>query len=360
VKGSSVHGISRLFSWWFPRFDSERYEVKLLGLRPPDNAMQHLLDLGIQVESLSKGKYDLSTFNALLDYVKKEEPDIIHLHGYGSANFGRMIIPFVKVKTLVHEHVTDPNFPAYQGLIDGWLSRWTDWGIAVSNSVKDFTVKKRRLPADRVEVIFNGAPLDRFNPPSKETIIREKQKLGLRPETTVVGAVGRLDEQKGFKYLIEGAAQLAGDGFDGRFVIVGDGPLMAELKGSAQQLGVENYFIFTGFCSDIRPVQAAFDIQVFPSLWEGTPLTLFEAMAMEKAIVSTNVDGLGEVLRHEENALVVAPHDPDGLAEGIARLWADIQLRERLAVTAKRDSKHYDIQSTVNQIQKVYEGLVAH
>ncbi len=102
-----------------------------------------------------------------------------------------------------------------------------------------------------------------------------------------------------------------------------------------------------------------FHVQVFPSLWEGTPLTVFEAIAMRRPIVSTNVDGLGEVLEHELNAWVVGPRDVDGLAAGINRLIEDSDLRRQLAANACEASKSYDIGVTVARIEQVYEEVLA-
>jgi glycosyltransferase involved in cell wall biosynthesis len=357
VKGSSVHGVSRLFSWWFPRFDSQRFDVQLLGLRRPDQAMEYLIEQGLHVNALSKGKYDFTTAGALMDVVKTEKPDILHLHGYGAANFGRMIVRNGNVKILLHEHVVDPAFPKYQVPFDWWLSKRTDWAIAVSESVKDFLVHKRHIPANRVEVVFNGAPIDSFLPAGSDVVQEIKERYGVPADFAVVGAIGRLDKQKGFKYLVDAAAILINKGIRAKFIIAGDGPLLEDLKERSRQNQIESDVIFPGFCSDVRPIQSTFDIQVFPSLWEGTPLTLFEAMAMSRAIVSTSVDGLGEVVRNGENGLVVPVRDPESLAGALEKLINERELRERLARQAYLDSRQFDIRKTVDRLQAIYERL---
>jgi glycosyltransferase involved in cell wall biosynthesis len=101
------------------------------------------------------------------------------------------------------------------------------------------------------------------------------------------------------------------------------------------------------------------DVQAFPSLWEGTPLTVFEAMAMGRAIVSTDVDGLGEVLVDGRSALIVPPSDSKSLADGISRVLADEPLRNRLSIGAKEGSVEFDIQNTVNDLESLYEELSA-
>jgi len=358
VRGSSVHGVSRLFSWWLPRFDAGRYDVRLVGLRKPDEACESLQRHGIEVRSLNKGKFDVSTVSALVGIIKQSGAQILHLHGYGSSNFGRVAARAAGVKTIVHEHFVDPAMPAYQTPFDYALARWTDRGIAVSASVKAFMVRRRFIPAERVDVIFNGAPLDEFQPVNGEAAAVERRRWQIPQDTTVVASIGRLDEQKGNRYLLEAAAQLVRRGRRLTVLIVGDGPLMDALKTQCRQLQIEREVIFTGYQTDIPRIQSIVDIQVFPSLWEGTPLTLFEAMAMQRSVVATPVDGLGEVLRHGENAFLVPPRDPDRLAAAIEALLLNPREAERLAAQALRDSRGFDIQRTVESIQRIYDGLM--
>ncbi|HEY7818535.1 MAG TPA: glycosyltransferase family 4 protein, partial [Vicinamibacteria bacterium] len=100
------------------------------------------------------------------------------------------------------------------------------------------------------------------------------------------------------------------------------------------------------------------DVSVFPSLWEGTPLTVFEAMAMRKPMVATSVDGLRDVLRNEENALVVPPKDARALAEAIERLLDEPGLAPRLSERALRSSRRFDIRIFVEKMERLYELLV--
>ena len=90
VKGSSVHGVSRLFSWWLPRFDEKRFDVQLVGLRSPDKSTEELTRQGVKIISLNRGKFDFGTIRDIVRLIRGYRADIVHLHGYGSANFGRI------------------------------------------------------------------------------------------------------------------------------------------------------------------------------------------------------------------------------------------------------------------------------
>lgn len=359
VKGSSVHGVSRLFSWWFPRFDSQRFDLKLVGLRRQDHAAGNLIKEGIPVISLNKGKYDLSTIDALLQLVERERPHILHLHGYGASTFGRLAAELTRVTSILHEHFVDPAFPMVQIPFDYMLAKNTGYGIAVSHSVKEFMISKRFLPEEKVEVIFNGAPLQEFKPLEPDCGTAERKRLAIPQDALAIAAIGRLDEQKGVRYFIEAAAIVLQQGIKAKFLVIGDGPLMDDLKGLCKQHKLDEDVIFTGYYGDIPRIQSIIDIQVFPSLWEGTPLTLFEAMSMRRAIVSTGVDGLGEVLEDGKNGLLVPERDAESLAQAILELAGDPVKALKLAKQAEEDSESYDIQRTVDQIQCVYERLAS-
>lgn len=358
VKGSSVHGVSRLFSWWFPRFDTSTFNVNLAGLRGPYEATENLRKQGVQVINLSKSKFDPLTLASIVQVANENEADILHLHGYGATNFGRIAARIVGAKAIVHEHFVDPSIPAYQIPVDYALSGLTDYGIAVSESVKEFMVSKRSIPEKKVDVVFNGAPLDEFEPADEEVIRAEKERWNIPMDWKVVGTIGRLDDQKGLRYFVDAAARILQEVNKTKFLIVGDGPNMDDLRERSMKHGIGDHVIFTGYQSDIPSVQSTFDVQVFPSLWEGTPLTLFEAMSMERPIVSTPVDGLGEVLEDKRNALLVPKRSVGDLAEAVSNLLVNPERASQLAMQAGRDSHKYEIQHTVDKLQHIYTTLM--
>lgn len=359
VSGSSIHGVSRLLLWWFPRFDPARFDVRLVGLRPADGASEVLRGHGLEPDCLGQGKFSPATLPALAGRVRRLRPHVLHLHGYGATTFGRVVGALLGVPAVVHEHAVFPRVPAVQKPFDRALAGWTAHGLAVSESVKDFMVRRRYIPEDRVEVLLNGAPIEEFQPLAPEAVEEARRSWGIPPGCPVIGTVGRLDEQKGNRYLLEAAARIAGNGNGGgrdfRLLLVGDGPLMEEHRAQARRLGLDGRVIFAGYREDVPRLQSLFDVQVFPSLWEGVPLTAFEAMAMGRPIVATHVDGLAEVLRDGDNALLVPPREPAPLAEALEALLADPARARGLAERAREDSRRYDVQRAVDRLQEVYE-----
>jgi glycosyltransferase involved in cell wall biosynthesis len=358
VRGATTHGVARLLSWWFARWDRSRFDCRLIGLREFDSAAQFLIDEGLSLACLGKGKFDPTTLPALMRVIRDEKIELVHLHGYGAANFGRLAARWAGIPAIVHEHAVFPSVPGYQRIADRLLAPSTRVGIAVSRSVLEFMATVRRIPRDRLRVIENGAPLAHFTPASAAVVAETRVRWGLAGDRPVIGAIGRLGEQKGLVYLVRTLPTLARRGMRPTLVLVGDGDQEATLRAEAASLGVADQVVFTGFASDTRAIQSVLDVQVFPSLFEGTPLTVFEAMAMGRTIVSTWVDGLGETLSDGETALLTPPRDSAALADALTRVLADRDLAGRLAANAKAASAGHEIQGAVDAIQAAYAEII--
>lgn len=353
-----MHGVKRLFSWMIPRFDKSRFDVSLLSLRRKDVSEETLESFGFPVYYLEKGKFDPSTFFALVALLRRLEIDVIQTHGYGATTFGRAAAWWLKIPNVLHEHANLTDTPWFQKIPDSLFNPLTDLAIAVSDSTREFCVRARRLSPKRVKTVYLGAPLDEFQPFDEQSRHEARHRLGFTDSQRVVGTVTRLHESKGNRYFVEAAASLASHRPDVKFVIVGEGPLQLELEQQAEQAGVRDRFAFVGFQREVADCFAAFDVAVFPSLWEGTPLTVFECMAMARPLVSTDVDGLRDVLVHEKNALVVPPRSGEALADAISRMLDDDALAIRLAAGARESAVRFDIQRFVDKMSELYEVLV--
>jgi glycosyltransferase involved in cell wall biosynthesis len=359
VAGSSVHGVSRLFSWWFPRYDASRFDVSLCGLKQPEPASRLLQEQGIPVHHLGRGRFDPRVLAGLVTLGRRLRARILHVHGYAAADFGRVAARWLGARLVLHEHFADPSMPVYQGLADRLLARFTDRAIAVSASTRDFLVRQRHVPEGRVRLIWNGAPLDEFAPVERSRALAVRRELDIPDEALVVGAVGRLNEQKGHRYLLDAAAAVLARRPSVRVLVVGDGDLEVPLRAQARALGIADRVVFAGHRTDIPAVLGAIDVLCISSLYEGTPLALFEAMASGKTIVSTAVDGCREVLNDGVSALLVPARDPAGLAAALGRTLDEPDLRVDLARAARRASASYDIRECVGKMEAVYDEMLA-
>ena len=350
-----MHGVKRLFAWMIPRFNPERYNVSLVSLRKKDLSEETLESFGVDITYLHKSRFDPATLPALLKVIDRKQIDILHLHGYGATTFGRVAGGMRRLPTILHEHANLTDTPWFQKFADAMLEPVTDIAIAVSQSTADFVIKARQMPPDKVKVVYLGVPLEEFSRPrSAGEIAAARAALGLAPGEFAAGTVTRLHESKGNSYLVEAAKIVLQERPNTRFFLVGEGPLLGELQQQAQALGLGDRFVFAGFARDVAQVVSAFDLSVFPSLWEGTPLTVFEALAMGKPIVATDADGLVDVLTHERDALIVPRRDARALAAAVVRTMDDEALRGRLGAAARETGRQYDIAAFVSKMERLY------
>jgi glycosyltransferase involved in cell wall biosynthesis len=220
--------------------------------------------------------------------------------------------------------------------------------------VQQELVQSEGFDPDRVVVIENGVDTDHYASGRSARV-----ELGFPPGAVVVGGVGRLSAEKGFHHLIESVAAGRRRGLPLSLVLAGDGPERTRLERQAQALHLDGDARFLGMCSDPRPVYQAMDIFALPSLEEGSPNALLEAMASERAVVATAVGGVAEIVEHERSGLLVQPRAPRLFADALARLVADPDLRQKLRREAKRRVvERFDVSRMVDNHAALYRDLL--
>jgi glycosyltransferase involved in cell wall biosynthesis len=350
-----MHGVKRLFAWMIPRFDRERFNVSLISLRKKDLSEDTLEQFGIDVTYMGRNKFDPATWPALLKVLRKKNADVLHMHGYGATTFGRLCAWQMGIPAVLHEHANHGDTPWFQKVADRMLAPHTDLAIAVSASTAEFTTRARLMPEERTKVVYLGAPLDEFaRPRSAAEVAEARASLGIAPETIAVGTVTRLMPAKGNEYLVGAVPAIVQRHPRVRVFIIGEGELQGALEAQAHALGLGDRLTFSGFQRDVAKALSALDLLVFPSLWEGTPLTVFEALAMGKPIVATDADGLMDVLTDGQDALVVPKRDSAALAQAVCMLIEQPQLASALAAGARTTGAHYDIQAFVHKMERLY------
>ena len=207
----------------------------------------------------------------------------------------------------------------YESLDKKLLKRF-DRVIAVSDPVKD-KILNCGMPPAKVKIIQNGINVKKFNL-SYNNRKKIRQELGIPESCIVIGTVGRLTEEKGLGILMRAAADIVKQVNDIIFLIVGDGPLMPALKKEAGILPVK----FAGLRDDMPEIYSAMDIFTLPSLNEGLPMVLLEAMASKKSVIATNVGNISSVVDHKKNGLLIEPGDHNRLTDAILYL---LENRER-------------------------------
>ena len=225
--------------------------------------------------------------------------------------------------------------------------------IAVSEEVRRRYATDLRVPARKLVVVRNAI---RIPPtvPAPDPASRAALLDG-RPDYLVL-TPARLHPQKGHTYLLQAAAQVP----NATFVLAGDGPLRPALEAEARDLGVAGRCIFLGERTDVAHLLAAADLFVLPSLFEGLPVSVLEAMAAERPVIATAIGGTDEAVAHERTGLLVPAKDPAALAAAIRRLQDDPAAAHRLAVAGRaRVEREFSAAATAGQVMAIYDQVLA-
>lgn len=202
------------------------------------------------------------------------------------------------------------------------------------------------IPPKRLRVVPNAAPVER--------LAGIPAFAGCFHQPPRVLTLARLEKQKGIPYLLDVASRVP----EASFAIAGDGPDRAALEMRARELGIADRVTFLGRRSDVPELLAATDVFMLPSLYEGLPLTVLEAMAAGRPVIATAAGGTGEVVIDGETGLLVPPADPAALAAALRRLLADPAEAVRLAATARdRVQRDYGIDVMVRRIESIYDEV---
>ena len=358
VSGSGLHGVTKALERWLRDLSFKGFRFEIISLRAPEPAGEIFEKLGIDVHFLDKGKFDPTTYSSLVSIIKKEKPDILHLHGYGASNFGRIASLLCKIPNIVHEHVYIPNQPLYQTMADTILSPLTTKAIACSKSVRDFMVEDRKIKPDKLEILLYGLPLAEFKAPNLDKVQEIKSSLGIAPSQKTVCCVGRLqNSQKGQVFLLKAAALILKELPETRFLIVGDGPDLIKFQSVAKDEGIENNVIFTGFRDDIPTILELSDIFAIPSLYEGFPIALVEAMNLRKPIVGFPADGIQEAITDGVNGFLVPFGNIRLLSERITYLLKNPKEAQDMGDKAWKVCQNYDISFSVQRLGEIYREL---
>lgn len=229
--------------------------------------------------------------------------------------------------------------------------------ICVSEAVRERLVSEWGYPARSTITIRNGVDLHRYSKIENGSSFALRRELGISEAEPIVLCVARLSEEKGVSVLIEALWSVEKGGLRFHSIIVGDGPLRTKLEKRAAELGLRSRITFMGHQEDVRPYYAAATICVLPSLSEGLPLVLLEAMASGVPCVVTQVGGIEEVVTHGVDGFIVPPRSPDAVSGAIRCLLENEPERARIAAKARmRVEGAFDIDITARKIQAVLFG----
>ncbi|MEI7845634.1 MAG: glycosyltransferase [Chloroflexota bacterium] len=358
IDGLNVGGAEMLLCDLASGLSKYGYRVSV-GYSTPGPLVDVLTAAGIPLTRLSRmGRIDPILFMGMLRLMRSDPPQVVHTHLFKSDFHGRLAarvagVPVV-VSTLHNADGWAKRKPL--GAMYGQTAGFVDKLIAVSDEVRDYHVTHTGIPVSKVTVIENGVNVNKFKQ-GKATAIRTE--FGIGSESILFGIIGRLKPQKDHVTFLKAAVEVIKQVPTARFLVIGEGPLLDELKNLAQELGLLPAVIFAGLRNDIPDVLAALDVLVFSSRWEGLPVTLLEGMAASKPIVATAVDGIRGVALPGVTALLVPPGDYHSLAQACINLAVDGDLRATFGRAGyERVSAKYSLGAMTDKIAYLYNELL--
>lgn len=301
----------------------------------------------------------------LVRFMRQGQYTIVHTHSSKAGILGRWAAKWAGVPVIVHtvhgwghherQHPLVRNIYIY---LEKLTLPITDKLIVVSKlNIEKGLADGIGMPDDYI-VIRSGIELDRFGHP-QVPCAETRAAWGIPMDAQVVGTVTRLSAQKAPLDFIRAAAVIAQTHPKTWFVMVGDGPLRAEVEALATELGITDRLVLTGLRRDVPELMAAFDIFVLSSLWEGLPRVLPQAMASGLPIVATACDGSAEAVEEGINGFLVPPGEPIALAERVCQLLGDTILAAQMGATGLERVAEFSDQQMVSQIAELYQDLLA-
>jgi glycosyltransferase involved in cell wall biosynthesis len=353
ITGLNVGGAEKMVTSLADAMAARGHEVMIAYLTGsakvlPSDASIVLVGLG-----LSSARQAASAFWRLRTVLRDFQPDVVHSHMVHANILARLVRLCTPIPRLIcTAHNTDEG-GALRMLAYRLTDRLADLSTNVSQEAVATFERRKAVRRGRMLAVTNGVSTSTFSyDPSARSRIR--QELGIQDFTTVILAVGRMEEQKDYPNLFRAVAQMIRDKRDFVVCIAGDGPLRGSLEALLQELGIASHVRLLGVRRDIPHLLSAADIFVLSSAWEGMPLVTLEAMSSERVVVATDCGGVREVL--DGAGYLVQPRDSRALADALMRAMS-LSAPERQAMgrsARERIQRDYSLDRVISNWSSLY------
>ncbi len=341
--------------------DRNRFECHVVVLTHSGPYEAELRQHGIQVHVIGKrGKLDLAAYWRLVRKLKEIKPNIVHSWLFAANSYGRMAARRARVPVIIAgERSVDPWKQWWNFAVDRYLLKFTDTIVTNTTAVSDFYAK-HGIAADRFTIISNAVLPNAVLPPTQTPLTRAEvfERLKLPPKSFLVGAVGRLWKQKGYRELVWSGELLRVALQDVCVVIVGDGPELDNLLHYRDQVGADEAVRFVGSREDAIQLMTGFDLLWNGSLYEGQSNTILEAMSCGVPVVASDIPGTRDLVVHDVTGLLYPLGDVGTLTRISNQLLREPERRAAMSLAAKqRIADHFSLDSMVTRHAALYERL---
>ena len=357
---SKIGGTERMILALLEGLDRNKYEPFLCTIKPGGALLPEAEKLGVRAATLNAGsRTDLPALSGIIQLLRKEKPGILHTFLFHANIAGRIAGRMCGVPAIISsQRSVDEWRKPWHSALDRWTSGLCDLIISNSEAGRKALIERERIGPLKIITIHNGINAEKFKAGADTAGARKV--FGFQPGDTVIGIIANLRAVKGHKYLFKAFQNVRRTTPDVRLklLVVGEGKLEGELRDLADKLGVSNDVVFAGFRNDVPQVLAAIDIFVLPSLWEGFPVSVLEAMASGKPVIASRAGGIPEAVVEGETGLLVPPGDVPALEKAISALACSPELAKKMGEAGREKAvSDFGIEKMIRKTEGIYERL---
>ncbi|HDQ00218.1 MAG TPA: glycosyltransferase [bacterium] len=362
VEGFGLGGAEKKLKELVEKMDCTKFHTVVCSLGLGDKIKEEfekLRDKGVEViEMPRERKIDFGLIFKIAKLINEKNIDIVMTTLFYADVIGPLAGKLGKAKAVFSWETISAPWWLYKRRL--WAYRFSlrycKKVVSVSEATAKWLVEKRGVPEKKVMVIPYGVDIEKYSTGSG---LEKRKTMGWSADDKVVGMVGRLVEQKGHIYLIDAAREVVKKYPQVKFVLVGDGYLRSELEAKVRAHKLNSNFIFLGFRDDVHELLTTFDIFVLPSLYEGLPNVVLEAMASGLPVVATPVDGTKEAVVDGETGILIPERDGDRLAIELLRLLDNHCLAKKFGKKGrKRVEDVFSVEKQVKRFEALYASYV--
>ena len=296
----------------------------------------------------------------LFAYLRRHRIEIVNSHLFYATCFAAPIarlagVPCV-VETTHGPELWRSSWWKKGCFVDRCVELFVSLNIAVSEANRKYLERTKRYPVRKLRVVPNGRDLSQYTEAPEEHVRQLRRHLGIGANNKVAVVIGRLEEQKGHRYLIDALPDVTAERPDFRVVFVGEGSLRRKLQDRVMALGLEGNVIFAGHRADVALFYALADFVILPSLYEGMPLVAIEAAAAGRALIATAADGTTEVVVPGVTGVLVPKQSVEALTEAIHDLLDSPLKAQALGRAARRRAETlFSVERQVEETGRLFE-----
>jgi sugar transferase (PEP-CTERM/EpsH1 system associated) len=322
---------------------------------------ERLKKAGVTVEFLARRPgLDTGLFGRIIRLIRKEKIDLIHAHQYAAFFYGSLAALSTGFRNILfteHGRIHPDFVRPKRVMVNKLVIPFIPPVVAVSRSVQNSLVCYEKIPRKRIKIVVNGIDLKRFQTKGVRKVIREN--FGISQTESVIAIVARLCDYKNHENLIRSLAIAHQKNSHIKLLIVGDGPMREELETLTGNLGLKSKVIFTSVRQDIPDILNAVDMVALCSYYEGTSITILEAMAAGKPVIASRIAGNPDVVKDQKTGILVSPDDPKEIAGAVIRLAGSPDLRKEMGQAGyRRCLKYYTVERMAGEYQNLYSRIL--